>query len=62
MYELGTYIKCTNYSVYVNVCKSKKSAPARIEPRTSRRDSSHLNTFASSTYAKDYKVKVLIYH
>ncbi len=39
MYELGTYIKCTNYSVYVNVCKSKKSALDRIEPRTSRRDS-----------------------
>jgi hypothetical protein len=55
MYELGTYIKCTNYSVYVNVCKSKKSALARFEPRTSRREFRHLNTFASGTYVTKIK-------
>ena len=31
--------------------KGKKSARWRIEPRTSRRDSSHLNPFASSANA-----------
>jgi len=40
----------------------KKSARWRIEPRTSCRDSSHLNPFASSPNANQNKVKVSIYN
>ena len=42
--------------------KGKKSARWRIEPRTSHRDSSHLNPFASSADANQNKVKVSIYN
>ena len=40
----------------------KKSARWRIEPRTSHRDSSHLNPFVSSADANQNKVKVSIYN
>ena len=40
----------------------KKSARWRIEPRTSRRDSSHLNPFVSSADANQNKVEVSIYN
>jgi hypothetical protein len=39
--------------------KSKKSASSGIKPRTSRRESSHLNPFASSADAKWTKLKTL---
>ena len=42
--------------------KGKKSARWRIEPRTSLRDSSHLNPSASSADASQNKVKVSIYN
>jgi hypothetical protein len=61
MYEPGTYIKCTNLSVYVLFHVCKKSATSGIEPRISRMESGHLNPFASSADAREHKVSVYIY-
>ncbi len=40
----------------------QNSASSGIEPRTSRRESGHLNPFASSADSNENKVEVSIYH